>query len=81
MENGEPCAMTSGTWCLPVWSAESWASELLKRLSQALGWGKVRNGIAEGRSLSSGENMVLGTQLVAMILSSSTYSAPPLPIH
>lgn len=83
MESGEPSVTTSGTWCLPVWSAESWASGLLKRLSRAPGWGKVRNGVAEGRSLSSGKNMVLGTwaQLVAMIPSNSTYSAPPLPIH
>lgn len=61
MENGEPSAMTSGTWYLPVWSAESWASGLLKRLSQAPGWGKVRNGVGEGRILSLKENMALGT--------------------
>lgn len=49
------------------------------RLGQGKEWCSRRYG------LSPGENMVLGTraQLVAMIFSSSTYSAPPLqqPIH
>ena len=44
MENGVPSATTSGTWCLPAWSAESWASGVPKRPSQAPGWGKVRHG-------------------------------------
>ena len=44
MENGVPSATTSGTWCLPAWSAESWASGVPKRPSRAPGWGKVRRG-------------------------------------
>lgn len=86
MESGEPSVTTNGTWCPPVWSAESWASGLLKRLSRAPGWGKVRNGVAEGMGLSPGENMVLGTPgptgghdlLKLNLLRSSLTAAHPL---
>lgn len=43
MENGGPSVTTSGTWCLPVWSAESWALGVPKRPSLAPSWGKVSN--------------------------------------